>query len=33
MAEWLMDAVSGGCGAEGGYAHIDGRWIVRPSEM
>ena len=30
MAEGLMDAVGGGCGAEGGYAHIAGRWIVRP---
>jgi len=29
MAEWLMDAVGGGCGAEDGYAHALGRWIVR----
>ena len=29
----LPDAVGGGCGEEGGYAHAGGRWIVRPPEM
>ena len=29
MAEWLLDAVGGGCGADDGYAHAGGRRIVR----
>ena len=33
MVEWLLDAVGGGCGAEDGYAHALGRWIVRPWRM